>query len=181
MILNLATTYFFSLFLSVSVCWWLFCYIAGITDERIWNSFCLQYIWEFALGFLIAEELAKGRVFKINKTLLLIVAVVGIGLQAVMAMASDALRVFNDIPALSGYTALALLLMTVSPIDKGAAWLSTISYEYYLVHILVFETLFYFIEPIGLMSQASIGFVALVVAVVTAFIYHKAVLNYLYL
>ena len=127
---------FLGLFLSISVCWWFFCYIVGIANERIWSSFCLQYIWEFALGFVIAEELAKGKIFKINNVFLLVVTVVGIAIQAGMAMTSGALKVLNDIPALLGYTALALLLMNVSLIDKVATWLSTISYEYYLVHII---------------------------------------------
>ncbi len=164
---------FGGLFLSISVCWWFFCYIVGIADERIWSSFCLQYIWEFALGFVIAEGLAKGKKYRINNVVLLIVAIAGIGIQAGMAMSSGALKVLNDIPALFGYSALALFFMKISLVDKAATWLSTISYEFYLVHILVFETFFYFIDPKGLMLQSIIGAIAFVVAIVIALLYHR--------
>lgn len=169
---------FFGLFLGISACWWAFCYLAGITDERIWSSFCLQNIWEFALGFVIAQELADGKTYRASTTTLLIVALAGIGIQAAMAMASDALRALNDIPALLGYTALALSLMSVSAIDRAATWLSAFSYEYYLVHILVFETVFYITEPKGLASQCAIGSIAFIAAIAIAFLYHALIRFY---
>ena len=122
---------------------------------------------------MIVEGLAKGKSYRIKNALLLIVAVAGISLQAGMAMTSGTLKVLNDIPALFGYTALALFLKNISLIDKTATWLSTISYEFYLVHILVFETFFYFIDPKGLMLQCIIGSAAFVVAIVVALLYHR--------
>ena len=164
--------HYLGIFLSISVCWWFFCYIVGNANERIWCSFCLQYIWEFALGFVIADELAKGKIYKISNLFLLIVAVTGIGIQSGMAMTSGALKVLNDIPALLGYTSLAFLLMNVSLINKGATWLATMSYELFLVHVLVFQTIFYFVEPQGLLFQCIIGSGALIVAIVISFLYH---------
>ena len=94
---------FFLLFFAISIGWWVFCWAAGLSHERIWNSFCLQYIWEFSLGFIIAELLLNKKAFKINNILLIIIAVVGISLQAGMALLLDSLKIFNDIPALFGY------------------------------------------------------------------------------
>ena len=166
---------FFGLFLGVSVCWWILCYALGIANERIWSSFCLQYIWEFALGIVLADAFAKGKVYRTNQFVLLIVAVAGIGLQAGMAVVSDELTVFNDIPALFGYGALALLLMNLSPIRKAAIWLSDFSYEYYLVHILVFETLYHITGKSGLMQQCVVGCIGILLAIGAAFLYHKLI------
>lgn len=32
--------------LLISICWWVFCYIYGVTEIRVWSSSFLQYIWE---------------------------------------------------------------------------------------------------------------------------------------
>ena len=108
----------------------------GLQDERIWNSFALQFVWEFVLGIIIADHVWKGNTFILNNAVLLMVAIVGIGLQSVMALSSGGFKIFNDIPALCGYSALALLLTNVPFIRFAATWLSKISYEYYLIHIL---------------------------------------------
>lgn len=164
---------FVGTFFAISICWWIFCYCTGVQNVRIWSSFCLQYIWEFALGFIIAEKLLGGKVFKINNYLLLIVAIIGIALQAGMALVSDELKIFNDIPALCGYTALALCFMNNSYIKKSFIWLSRISYEYYLVHILVFVTVFHFIDPKSLFFQCFVGIISMIVAILLSVFYHK--------
>ena len=51
---------FFGIFMFVSVIWWIVCYALGVSDERVWSSFFLQYIWEFALGMVLAEMLRNG-------------------------------------------------------------------------------------------------------------------------
>lgn len=162
---------FTAVFLLTSVIWWMFCYLLEVSDERVWNSFCLQYVWEFALGFVIAEMLYEGRKIKIKNYILAITSVTGIGLQAVMAISYDSLKLFNDIPALIGYTSLALLLTNIPVIRYCANKLSTFSYEYFLVHMMVFTTIFYLINPQGIVLQCFIGAVSMIAAVVTAYIY----------
>lgn len=164
---------FVGTFFVISISWWIFCYCTGVQDVRIWSSFCLQYIWEFALGFIIAEKLLEGKVFKISNYLLAIIAIIGIALQAGMALVSDELKIFNDIPALCGYTALALCFMNISYIEKGFIWLSRISYEFYLVHILVFVTVFHFTDPKGLFFQCLIGIISMIVTIIFSVVYHK--------
>ena len=165
--------WFFGLFFFVSFLWWIFCYIVGVSNERIWNSFCLQYIWEFALGVVIADELKKGKTITISNWLLLICAFVGIGMQAGMAFFSESLKVFNDVPALLGYTSLALLLMNIPVIKKVGLVLSEFSYEFFLVHMLIFSSVFYFVKPQGIVRQMVIGVVALVLALGISYIYKK--------
>lgn len=166
---------FFLIFFMISVFWWILCYKLGVADVRVWNSFCLQFIWEFALGFIIAEMFHKGEIFKIRKSLLLIVAVLGIGLQAGLAYISETLRLFNDVPGLFGYTALALLLMDIKPIQWLCIKISNFSYEYYLVHMLVFSNIFYYIRPEGLPMQIALGVAAIIIALATGFVYSKIV------
>lgn len=41
--------------LLVSLIWATIITYLGINDERIWNSFFLQYLWEFVLGMWLAK------------------------------------------------------------------------------------------------------------------------------
>ena len=166
---------FIILFSLLSVFWWTSCYIAGVTQIRTWNSFFLQYIWEFAIGMVLAEELYNGRVFRLKNLILLISAIAGIGLQAAMALTSEVLKVFNDIPALIGYTSLALFLIIIPFIKEGAMWLSKISYEYFLVHILVFTPVMRLVYGRGFMLQVIAGILAVCLAIAVAFFYHKLI------
>lgn len=161
------------MFLLISAFWWVLCYKAGVTDIRVWNSFFLQYIWEFVLGMILAEILNEGRRIRINALVLVVLAVAGIGIQALMAMKSETLKVFNDIPALIGYTSLALLLMMVPIIKKCAEWLSKISYEYFLVHILIFTSIHHFAPKDSLIIQGVFGVIGIAIAITVAFFYHK--------
>lgn len=161
--------------LLISICWWVFCYIYGVAEIRVWSSSFLQYIWEFALGMVLAECLYNGKKFKINILVLIVASLLGIGLQAVMALKSETLKIFNDIPGLIGYTSLALLFMCIPFIKKCAEWLSKISYEYYLIHILVFALAMHFSPKDSLVFQTVIGLAGMAVAIVIAFFYHKLV------
>lgn len=161
--------------LLISICWWVICYITGVTEIRVWNSFFLQYIWEFSLGIVLADNLNKGQRISINILILSVLALVGIGLQAIMAMKSEALKVFNDVPALIGYTSFALIFSNVQIIKKSAEWLSKISYEYYLIHILIFASVLHFVPKNNLVIQAFTGVGGIVLAITGAFFYHKLV------
>ena len=166
---------FFFIFFGMSVVWWMIVFGIGQSEERVWNSFCFQYIWEFALGFIIGEAFYKGKGFNFSHWQLLVAAILGIGIQAGMALGSDALRVFNDVPAVIGYTALALLLSNLGIVKWAGNQLSKFSYEFFLVHILIFETIFYFINPQGLLVQSVVALAALVVALFAGWLYSQLV------
>lgn len=165
---------FVSLFMGLSVSWWIFCFCADIGHIRIWGSFCLQHIWEFALGFVVAETLYRGGSYRIKNVYLLIFAIAGIGLQAGLAMVSDVLKIFNDIPALIGYASLALWLSNISLVKKLCSKLSAFSYEYFLTHMLMFTTVFYLVKPQGLLMECLLGGLSMIVALALALGYHVA-------
>ena len=48
-----------------SLAWWLFAYFTGLGEQRIWGSFFLQYLWEFALGMVIGKALYLGKAFRL--------------------------------------------------------------------------------------------------------------------
>lgn len=164
---------FFGIFFGLSVMWWFVCYILGVSDSRVWSSFCFQYIWEFALGLVVAGQLYEGKIFRINKIMLSIIAVIGIGLMGGMALLSDKLKLFNDIPAFFGYIALALLLINISFIRLICRFISQFSYELYLVHIIVIESVLHIVNPQGLRTQLMVGIVALIIAMVVGLFYNK--------
>jgi len=163
------------IFGGISVAWWILCDILDIGSIRIWGSFCLQYIWEFALGFLLAEAFFYQKKFKLNNYLLFALSVLGIGLQALMVLYLDNLKAFNDIPALIGYSSLALLLSNISIVKNICNKLSVFSYEYYLVHMLVFGAVFRAINPTGLCMQCVVGCIAMVIALAAAYMYSKII------
>lgn len=164
---------FFAIFFLISIFWWILVYLLGMSDVRIWNSFCFQYIWEFALGMCIGEYLLNGNAIILKKWELIVFAIAGIGLQAVMALSSDVLRIFNDIPALVGYSSLAMLLYSNVFCKWVGLKISDFSYELYCVHILVIATIFYLVPGDGLAIQIMIGIISLSISFIVAFEYKK--------
>lgn len=167
---------FLSIFMLISVLWWILCAATGVSEVRVFKSFCLQYIWEFAAGFLLAEAFHTGKRYRLNNGALLLAAVLGMGLQFALS-GSDVLRIFNDVPALIGYTALALLLMNLPKLKAAIVRLSRISYEYYLLHMLVFVTTFHFIRSESLAVQCLAGLISTGLAIVLSDAYHRVLVR----
>lgn len=166
---------FFGTFLSISILWWIFCYMAGIGHIRIWGSFCLQNIWEFALGFVLAEAFYAGKSFRIKNIHLLLLALGGISIQAGMVLLSDSLKVFNDIPGLVGYTSLALFFSNLPFVKTLCSKLSSFSYELYLIHVLILRTVFHFVQPQGFVMDLFWAAVSAVLSVAAAYGYHSLI------
>lgn len=172
--------HFLLLALTMSATWWIFLYLIGLNDERIWGSFCLQYIWEFALGMVIAEYMKTHKKIVLNKFILLILAFVGLSLQAILATKADIFKVFNDIPALFGYLSLTLLFYNISIIKKTVMYISAFSYELYLTHILIMSTIFHFFDTTSLTIQIQIGLCSFALCLVFSFLYYKILKKYIY-
>lgn len=166
---------FFLLFLAISVVWWAIVYHLGYYNERVWNSFCLQYIWEYALGICIADLLYTGQTISINKLLLPVLAIGGIGLQASFTMLSEGLKAFNDIPALIGYLSLALIFHNLKVIRIVADKIASFSYEMYLVHILVIGFVFHFYCPQNMIISLLCGLLIFVLSIIVGKLYHMAI------
>ncbi|WP_292185787.1 acyltransferase family protein [Butyrivibrio sp.] len=152
-----------------SIVWWIFTSIAGINGNRIWGSFFLQYLWEFALGMLIAEYLYEGNDIKIPFWKLSIVCILGLLLEGVMGIKGGWLKVFNDIPALFGYGTLGLLLYQCKMLRRLFIWIGSISYEWYLVHILVF------VLASTINKNALIALMVLLCSIMVAYVYHRLI------
>lgn len=163
------------IFLCISIFWWIIVMLFGRSEVRVWNSFCLQYIWEIALGMLVADSFDKGKSIKINRIGLFVAAVLGIGLQAVMALSLPILKLFNDIPAFVGYISLTLLLLEIPFVRLIAEKISIFSYELYLVHMGVFSVMFILFDAVEMKTQIIIGCLALVVSCICAYLYHMLV------
>ncbi len=165
---------FFIISLFISVVWWFFVAILGLQEERVFNSFFLQYLWEFVLGMIIAEYLSKGNRINIRTSIVALMAFIGTGLMGIMAIGAGWLKVFNDIPALIGYTSIALLVYILggkASVQFGKI-ISKISYEWYLVHILIFKSIVQIpAKGTGMLIARGVG--AFILSVIAAIIYSK--------
>ena len=116
-------------------------------NDRVWNSFFLQYFWEFAVGMVIADRVAKrkrliGEDFSLIK--LILIAAVNCVIYAWLAVEGGRIgKLLNDPFALIGYAALALLIfkLKVKLVNKVFIFIGEISLSVYLLHILVLLTL----------------------------------------
>lgn len=137
--------------------------IVGLLDKsglRIWNSFFLQYVGEFSFGMMLAVKYRENPEFvKIpSKWLLLVLAVIGIAITGYTGIKGGDLKLYNDIPSLIGYLSLALLIYSF-----GIKWIirfftcsNKFSYEWYLVHMLIFTCIFHFFEKGYLMATIAL-------------------------
>lgn len=160
---------FLALTLAISVGWWLIVFYLNKGQWRTWNSFFLQFLWEFALGMVLADRASKSQqasnrdshTYFFEQYLpvypsflpdyrrlgyLLLAGLVFTGLMGVLILFLGEIgRIFNDIPALIGYTALSMFLYGVGlrfwpSLKTFFLWVGSFSYSLYLTHVLVLET-----------------------------------------
>lgn len=135
--------------LIISLLWSTIVGLLGFAEERVWNSFFLQYLWEFCLGMKMAEIYHDNpKALEVPRwKYLLTLCVAGVGLTGIMGFAGWPWKLYNDIPSLMGYMSLALIIYKVGikPLNRLLEWTNRFSYEWYLVHMLVFDIIFYYI------------------------------------
>ena len=129
--------------LLISLMWSTLVGLLGFGEERVWNSFFLQYLWEFCLGMKLAEVYLK-RPAALNAPqwkILIPVCIVAMMMTGVLGWLGFPWKLYNDIPSLVGYTSFALILykLGISQINNLFVFTNKFSYEWYLVHILVFQ------------------------------------------
>lgn len=161
--------------LIVSILYWILLLLLDKQDLRIWNSSFFQYLWEFCLGMVVAEKMAKREELQLSKKMLLGVAILGSAVQAVFALQGRTFRMLNDIPALFGYGSLALLIYSLRYFNKPVLFVSGFSFQWYLVHILVFTLVFQCFIPSTLNGQLFCGSISLISSIVVAWGYAKAI------
>lgn len=132
--------------LIISLSWALLLVYLDKGSLRIWNSFFLQYLWEFALGMVLATVIYNNKFkFKIQNHLYLAIGIVGCVIYGSLALWAGTIgKLFNDIPALIGYSSLAiwLYLLNIGWVNKFFLFTGKISYSVYLLHILIYQTLY---------------------------------------
>lgn len=156
--------------LAISVFWWIFTAYTGLADERIWGSFFLQYLWEFSLGMIVADYLNHEIEIKTNRRMLFLIFVLGIGMAGLAKLVGGIMTTFNDPFAVFGYGAFALLLYSFHSklIDSMVYAISKISFELYLVHILIFCTIKYVVGNWWIAAAISLP-----VSVIVAYVYNR--------
>lgn len=189
----------------------------GKQELRSWNSFFLQYLWEFALGMVVAREVSdfesqvsgsshsshphptvragKMPFLKIIRPFVsippgeskesvpapwpyLLVGLVGCALYGALALKGGSIgKMFNDIPALIGYTAMALFVyyLRLEPLNRFLIFTGKISYALFLVHILVFLLLLYGLGQSVPGATLPIQVTALVLSYVAAYGLQKGI------
>lgn len=160
--------------LIISLLYGLFITGIGTNDQRVWNSFFLQYLWEFVLGMKLAEIYYKTpETFKIpSLKLLFVTAGVGILLTGISGMKGGWFKVFNDIPSLVGYLSTLLITYKIFPKiwRRFIFFTNKISYEWYLVHILVFACCAK-LSPINSMLLSAL--ISLISSYLIAYLYSR--------
>ncbi len=156
----------------ISLSWSLVVILLNKETMRIWNSFFLQYIWEFALGIVIASWVyhKKKKVsFFERKLVLFTFGIINCMIYALMAIkGGEAGKMLNDIFALFGYTSLAiwLYLLRVKLVNVFFVFIGSISLSVYLLHILVLLLLIELntgmpIEVTALVAMVAVIFVSI--------------------
>lgn len=136
--------------LIISLLWSTITTVCGLGDERIWNSFFLQYLWEFVLGMWLAKVYYEQpeRIAEPPMWILMLCMVVGLGLSGAAGIAGGIWKSFNDIPSLVGYTAMALVVykLGIPIVNRFFSYTNKVSYEWYLLHELVYSIYFVFVK-----------------------------------
>jgi peptidoglycan/LPS O-acetylase OafA/YrhL len=177
---------FFGLSLLISVIWWEVVFILEKGDQRIWNSCFLQFLWEFSLGLCLADSYKKQQQkenqFALNQSrfqvkgdfwaykwwIYLPIGLLFTGCMILMILKMGEVgRIFNDIPALIGYTSLSIFLYHIgdkfiAPIKQFFLWISTFSFSLYLVHLLILTMYlkFFSMANVPVTAQLLLPFIA---------------------
>lgn len=134
-------SFFISTGIAISIIWGIIITLLGKAELRAWNSFFLQYAWEFMLGMVLAHLVSTDKLKpRIKNWHFLLLAGFCLPVYAILALKAGSIgKVFNDIPALIGYLAIAVFIfqLRIIPFNKFILYTSRISYSFFLIHILI--------------------------------------------
>lgn len=148
----------------------------GKSDVRVWNSFFLQYLWEFVLGMYLAKcyKLNSEIVNLLNFKILVPVCILCVAFTGVAGLKGGIWKLYNDIPSMIGYlfTLLIIYKLHIKPINGLFVLTNKISYEWYLVHMLVFSCTFYYLYKLETFGMVAIAVISFIFSYVVACLYH---------
>jgi len=165
---NKTTLLFFFLFsLLISICYWISISYLNVADMRTYNSFFLQYLWEFSMGIALADiYMSKNKKFWDQSILtMLFFSALGIGIMGIMSIKLGRLgQTFNDIPASLGFLSLSIATFLIGKhiiiFRKFIQYAGTVSYELFLIHMIIFIVLTRAIQSItGTSANLLVSFI----------------------
>lgn len=123
------------------------------------------------LAKIYFEHPKKIKVPKIG--ILMVAMIVGLGLTGVAGIVGGYWKSYNDIPSLIGYMSMVLIVykLSINWVNRFFQYTNKISYEWYLVHILIFSIYFKFAR--GILLFYADWVVLMFVSYVVAIGYHK--------
>ena len=127
---------------------------------------------------IIADYLFSGKSIRIYPIKLVLITIFALILTGITFFNGRVFRLFNDVPCLLSYGGIALIIYMIpwlEPVKKFILKLSTFSYEWYLVHILVFSCVFYILDPTGLVGQLVVGLIAFALSIIVAYSYGRVI------
>lgn len=164
--------------LVISLGYSLFTFLIHEEGSKVWNSFFLQYLWEFVLGMVIArQDLLKNI---LAKSIFVFVLLGGISLAIMALLVFKGGKVgqnFNDCFSFIGYTCccIAIFKLGISFFNRFIFWVESFSYSLYLIHIFIFSL---YLKFIGLQEFRMVDVVpVLAVTFIAAFLINKLIVK----
>jgi len=177
---RIPTKWLIALGLLISITWGIFVVQSGHANERNWNSFFLQFLWEFLLGMVLASWWYRGKQKQLSTSTWFILGLTGMALYALLALKMGQTgRLFNDIPALIGYSSFAIFLyrMEIHKLNDFFRFTGEISFSLYLTHVLIFLSLKYLLESNGISNGFIMLSTALFLSYLASYYYQKLVVE----
>ncbi len=130
----------------ISAIYWTMIFFLNISDQGIFQSAFLQFLWEFNLGLVLADLYKRKRYefWKIHPLVLAGLSISGMAIMSFLAThGSNWGVIFNDIPAFIGICSLSVLLYHIvdkfkSPVKSWIIFTGGISYSLYLIHMVCY-------------------------------------------
>lgn len=136
---------FLFLSLIISVSYWVFVASYELYGQRRFDSFFLQYLWEFNAGIILADFYKSNKIgfWEQNVLVMALLATISIaGMGAIVLFFGRVGQIFNDIPASIGFLSLSVVLFSmakhVNILKYSVQFLGRISYELYLIHMFIY-------------------------------------------
>ncbi|SMB93750.1 acyltransferase 3 [Hymenobacter roseosalivarius DSM 11622] len=175
---RLSTKYFIIICSVISLVWIVIVVSLGKEAERIWQSFFLQYLWEFALGMVIASKLFKND-YKINFDIkpihILLIGVLNCILYGTLAIKGGYVgKMINDLPSLIGYSSIAIWVykLNIDKINRFFIFTGSISFSLYLLHIIILFLAKIYLDRIPMLAVIT---VALITTYMISIYYQKMI------
>lgn len=152
----------------ISIMWQFFLSKFNIND-RVLGSFFLQYLWEFSLGMITAEFIYKRKIIKIGYKKLLLLFLISIIYYIFFSIIN--LKAFNDYGAFLSFLIIGIVASSFKYSRKAMVLCAKHSYELFLIHILIFNILFYYIKCSNLFEQLILGVVAIILSIILSYLF----------